>query len=196
MSLWWCVIHPCRFCDLQWLRPAGLYERCKLAVDLKRLKTPTLGYNLLQVRTPAEQLQQFERGRIAGLQEARWTYRRIVTHVGHNVSVVCCCFQQWSMEYSHTCRPGSWWLCSSEAHQEQHIVQAAVVTQNSSREEIQAHVATAVSPRTIGNLLLAAGLRLHVPLARLQQKCQARLLWCCESQLERGMVLCCLQWWE
>ena len=58
---------------------------------------------LRQVHTPVEQLQQFERGRIAGLQEAGWTYRRIATHVGYNVSVVCCYFQQWSMKYSHTC---------------------------------------------------------------------------------------------
>ena len=29
---WW-------FCNLQWLWPAGLYERCKLALELKRLKS-------------------------------------------------------------------------------------------------------------------------------------------------------------
>ena len=42
MSLWWCLIYPWWFCNLQWLRPAGLYERCKLALELKRLKTPAL----------------------------------------------------------------------------------------------------------------------------------------------------------
>ena len=42
MSLW-CLIHPRWFCNLQWLRPAGLYERCKLALELKRLKTPAVG---------------------------------------------------------------------------------------------------------------------------------------------------------
>ena len=42
MSLWWCLIYPWWFCNLQWLRPAGLYERCKLALELKRLKTPVL----------------------------------------------------------------------------------------------------------------------------------------------------------
>ena len=31
-----------QFYNLQWLWPAGLYERCKLALDLKRLKTPGL----------------------------------------------------------------------------------------------------------------------------------------------------------
>ena len=43
MPLWWCLIYPWGFCNLQWLRPAGLYERCKLALELKRLKTPDLG---------------------------------------------------------------------------------------------------------------------------------------------------------
>ena len=38
--LWWCLIYPWWFCNLQWLRPAGWYERCKLALELKRLKTP------------------------------------------------------------------------------------------------------------------------------------------------------------
>ena len=42
MPLWWCLVYPWWFCNLQWLRPAGLYERCKLALELKRLKTPDL----------------------------------------------------------------------------------------------------------------------------------------------------------
>ena len=60
-----------------------------------------------RVCTPAEEFQTFERGRIVGLREAGWTYRRIAARVGHNVSVVCRCFQQWSVERSHTPRPGS-----------------------------------------------------------------------------------------
>ena len=40
MPLWWWLIYPWLFCNLQWLRPAGLYERCKLPLKLKRLKTP------------------------------------------------------------------------------------------------------------------------------------------------------------
>ena len=42
MPLWWCLIYPWWFCNLQWLRPAGLYERCKLALKLNWLKTPGL----------------------------------------------------------------------------------------------------------------------------------------------------------
>ena len=42
--LWWCLIYPLWFYNLQWLRAAGLYEGCKLALELKRLKTPALSY--------------------------------------------------------------------------------------------------------------------------------------------------------
>ena len=59
-----------------------------------------------RVRTPVEQLQPFERGRIVVLREAGCTYRRIAAHEGHNVSVVCRCFQQWSVEHSYACRSG------------------------------------------------------------------------------------------
>ena len=43
ISLWWCLIYPWSFYNLQWLQLAGLYERCKLALELRRLKTPALG---------------------------------------------------------------------------------------------------------------------------------------------------------
>ena len=42
VPLWWCLIYPWWFCNLQWLRPAGFYGRCKLALELKRLKTPDI----------------------------------------------------------------------------------------------------------------------------------------------------------
>ena len=107
-------------------------------------------------------------------------------------SVVCHSFQQWSVEHSYTRRPGSGWPCSIDVRQDQCIVQTAMAARTISREEIQA---PAVSPSTIGNSLLAAGLRSHVPLARLpltSRHCQARLLWCRErSRLESGMALCC-----
>ena len=46
MPLWWCLIYPWWSCNPQWLRPAGLYERCKLALELKRLKTPDLEHGV------------------------------------------------------------------------------------------------------------------------------------------------------
>ena len=118
----------------------------------------TLGYNhappTSSLRTPVEQLQTFERGRIVGLREAGWTYRRIAAHVGRNVSTVCCCFEQWSVEHSHYRRPGSGRLHSTDARQGRRIVRAVVAARTASREEIRARVAPAVSPRTIGKLRL------------------------------------------
>ena len=46
-----------------------------------------------RILTPVEQLQPFGRSCTEGLWEAKWTYRRISANVGHNVSVVCRCFQ-------------------------------------------------------------------------------------------------------
>ena len=120
-----------------------------------------------------------------GLRESGWSYREIAAHVGHNVSVVCGCFQQWSVEHSHTRRPGSGLPSSTYAGQDRRIVHAVVAARTVSREEIRAHVvAPAVSPRTIGNRLLAAGLISRVPLASLSltpRHRQAQLLWCNES---------------
>ena len=66
-----------------------------------------------RVRTPVEQLQPFERGRSVGLLDAGWTFRRITAHVGHDVSVVCRCFQQWSVEHSLTRIQGPGRPCST-----------------------------------------------------------------------------------
>ena len=96
----------------------------------------------------------FERDRIVGMGKAGWTYRRIAAHVGRNVSLVCCCFEQWSMEHSHYRRPGSGRLHSTDASQGRRIVRAVVAARTASREEIRERVAPAVSPRTIGKLRL------------------------------------------
>ena len=134
------------------------------------------------VRIPVEQLQPFERVCTVGIQETGWTYQRIAANVGYNVSVVCRCFQQWSMESSHTRRPCVGWPHSTDIRQDQCIMRAVMAAQTASREEIRAHVAPVVSLRAIGYCLLAAGLRSRVPLARLPltlQHHQAWLLWCC-----------------
>ena len=123
--------------------------------------------SLRGVSTPVEQLEPFQRRCIVGLRVAGWTYRWIAAHVGHYVSVVCRYFQQQSVEHSYTCGQGSGWLHSTDTCQDRHIVQTVVAARTVSREEIRAHVAPAMSPRTIGEHLLAAGLRSRVPLARL-----------------------------
>ena len=87
-----------------------------------------------------------------------------------------------SAEHSHTCRAGSGRLCSTDACQDRCIVWVVVAARTASRDEIRPHVEPAVSPRTIGNCLLAGGLRSREPLVRLPLTPwhrQARLL-CCE----------------
>ena len=74
---------------------------------------------LRRVCTPVIQLQPFARGHIVGLREAGWTYRRIAAHVGHNLSVECRCFQQWSVVHSHSCTPGFGRPCSTDTLCEQ-----------------------------------------------------------------------------
>ena len=74
--------------------------------------------SLRRVRTHVEQLQPFARNRTAGLREAGVTYRRIAAHVGHNVSVVCRCYQQWSVEHSYTRRSDSGLMRSTDARQD------------------------------------------------------------------------------
>ena len=113
---------------------------------------------------PVVAIRPFERRRIVGLREAGWTCRRTAALVGHNV---CRCFQQWSVGHFHTRRPGSVRPRGTDARQDGSIVRAAVAASTASREEIRAHVSPAVSPRIIGNHLLAAGNTLRVPLARI-----------------------------
>ena len=120
-----------------------------------------------RVRTSVEQFQPFERGLIVGLREAKWTNRRMVAHVWQNVSVVCRCFQQLYGKHSYTRRLGSGWPRSTDARQDRRTVQAAMVSRTASREEIRTHVAPAVTPWTVANSQLAAGLRSRVPLVRL-----------------------------
>ena len=62
-------------------------------------------------------IQPFERGGIVGLQEVGWAYRQTAAHVGHSVSMVCCRFQQWSVEHSQT-RSDSGWPHSTDARRD------------------------------------------------------------------------------
>ena len=90
-------------------------------------------------RTPVELLRPFE-GRAFRVAGAEWTYRRIAAHVGHNVLVMCCCFQQLSVEHYHIRIPGFGESRSTDARPDRRIVRAAVAARTASREEIREHV--------------------------------------------------------
>ena len=148
-----------------------------------------------RVHTPVE-LQPFERGRIVGLREAGWSYRRIAAHVGHNVGYRWCvaAFSStlWKIPTPIETR-------STDASQGGLIVGAAVVVQTASREEIRALVAPAVSPRIIGNSLIAADSQITCAsgqaITHHETPSTATLVsW--KSLMESGIALCCLQWRE
>ena len=86
---------------------------------------------LRRVRTPVEQLQPFER-------ETGWTYQRIAAHVGHNVSMACRFFQQWSVKHT----PVDQVLDGRLVHslQDRRIVRAVVAARTTPREEIRTHI--------------------------------------------------------
>ena len=70
---------------------AVVYLRMQTVINVPRCH-PAIDY--LKHPAPVVAIRPLKRGRIVGLRKAGWTYRRIVAHVGHNVSVVFFCFQQ------------------------------------------------------------------------------------------------------
>ena len=72
----------------------------------------------------------------------------------HSISVMCRRFQQWSVKLSHIRRQCSGRPRSTNALQDRCILWADVAAPTAFKEEIRAHVAPAVSPRTIGNFCL------------------------------------------
>ena len=125
-------------------------------------------FSWLEYSTSVEQLQPFERGRIVCLREAGWTYQRIAAHVGHNVSVVCCCFQQWSVEHSHTRTPGSGRPRSTDKSTSTHCASSDGLRPEQHPGKKSRHMLHLLCHQVpFGNRLLASVLRSHIPLARL-----------------------------
>ena len=111
-----------------------------------------------QVRTPVEQLQPFEWGRILDLHETCWMCWRIALHSMSNVGVMCQCVQRWPVEHSHTHRPGSGWLLSIDLGQGRRFVASSGGRPNSIQGRNPDTCCTCCSERTIGNRLLATGM--------------------------------------
>ncbi|GFS61747.1 uncharacterized protein TNCV_2169671 [Trichonephila clavipes] len=60
--------------------------------------------SLRRFRRQYEQMSQFERGRMIGMMEARWSARRVARQLGRSDSVVKRCWDQWIREMSYTRR--------------------------------------------------------------------------------------------
>ena len=152
-----------------------------------------------RVCTPVEQLQPFESGDNVDLREAGWTYQLTAADTGHSVLVVRCCFQQWSVEYSHIRRPGSGWqhttdpvkidtLCEQWWPPEQHPGKKFGHMLHLLCH--QAPLETICLQQDSDHMCLWADYHLHMTPP------STAILVSWKSQLESGMVFCCLQWWE
>ena len=154
--------------------------------EVKRFATFTLGYNHAP---PTSKY-------YCWTTSAIWTGSHF-SPVGSwmDISTDCCiCWAQYiggvSLFSAMVCgkfpRPQTrfWTLRSSYSRQDRLNVRAVVATRTAYRDGIRPHFAPAVSPRTIWNRLVEAGLRSRVPVARLPltpRHRQARLLGCREG---------------
>lgn len=143
-------------------------------------------------RVHFQQLSDFERGRLVGLREAGWSYRRIAEQIGREVSVVVRWWRRWSEQHCHTRRRGTGAHRRTDERTDRRVRRTALSSRTSTASQIRASVAPEVTVRTIRNRLLEAGLRARVPLAcvpltpahrreRLQW-CRQRLHWRTEWQ--------------
>ncbi|GFV89897.1 HTH_Tnp_Tc3_2 domain-containing protein [Trichonephila clavipes] len=95
--------------------------------------------SLLHFGRQYEHLSQFERGRIIGLMEARWTARRVARQLSLSDCVVRRCWDQWIREMSFTRRLGSG-RPRQTIRREDHIVRNSLVQPTASSVVIQAQV--------------------------------------------------------
>ncbi|GFV85781.1 transposable element Tcb2 transposase [Trichonephila clavipes] len=126
---------------------------------------------LRHFRRQYEQLPQFEKGRIIGMMEARWSARRVARQLGHSDCVVRRCWDQWIREMSFTRRPDSGRPRQISRRENHHIVRNAHVQPTTSSTAIQVQVVPSLvdpgSSRTI---------RMHLVEGHLGSRCPLRML--------------------
>ncbi|GFV53826.1 transposable element Tcb2 transposase [Trichonephila clavipes] len=141
---------------------------------------------LRRFRGRYEQLSQFDRGRIIGTMEARWSARRVVRQLGRSDCVVRRCWDQWIREKSFTRSPGSGRPRQTSRREDRHIVRNARVQPTVSSAAIQAQVGPSLKPpvssRTIRRRLSEGYLGSRRPLHALPLTPSYRHL--------------CLVWWR
>ncbi|GBN63918.1 hypothetical protein AVEN_135855-1 [Araneus ventricosus] len=138
-------------------------------------------------RSHYQQLTDFERGRVVGLREGRFSFRDTAKRLGRNVSTAHDYCQQWSREGTASRRPGSGRPRGTTEREDRRIRRMAVAHRTVSAAEIRAAFGTTVTQRTVTNLLLQGQLRARRPVAcipltpnhfRLRRGwCQARVHW-------------------
>ena len=144
-----------------------------------------------RVRQQFQQLDVFERGRIVGMREAGWSFRRIARHTGRADITIARCWRQWIEEGTHTRHAGSGRPPRTTGRENRRIVRHARITPTATIANIQRAVVPSlqhpVSASTLGRRLHNAGLHARRPLRRLPltpiqrrhrlQWCRDRLTW-------------------
>ena len=138
-----------------------------------------------RVRQQFAQLDAFERGRIIGMREAGWTFRRIARHTGRADVTVARCWRQWIEEGTHTRQAGSGRPAVTTRRANRRIVRQARSNPTATIADIQRAVLPSlqhpVSASTIARRLHDTGLHARRPLRRLPltpQQRRHRLHWC------------------
>ncbi|KAJ8866766.1 hypothetical protein PR048_032627 [Dryococelus australis] len=94
-------------------------------------------------------MQLTERGRIVGLREAGWSFRRISQRVGREVSAVHHWWCRWSEDGAHARQPGSGRQRHTDSCLDRRIRRAAISDRKATGAQIRATVALRVSARNI-----------------------------------------------
>lgn len=118
-----------------------------------------------------KQLTEFERGRIIGLREGRFSYRAIAARMQRNSSTVMRVWKQWTDKHRTTRKTGTGRQKVTSERDDRHLLRMAVNDRTASSRQLAAHWSTAtgvqLSASSIRRRLLRRGLRARVPLYRI-----------------------------
>ncbi|KFM62726.1 Transposable element Tc1 transposase, partial [Stegodyphus mimosarum] len=126
-----------------------------------------------------EQMSEFERGRIVGLKEVGWSYRRIARYLSRSDATIRRCWQEWVNcgRIQRQERSGR----ETTEGEDRAIVRAALTAPDASLSSIVRANSAPMTTRTIHRRLTEKGLRSQRPLRQLpltSVQRQARLQWC------------------
>ncbi|KFM65011.1 Transposable element Tc3 transposase, partial [Stegodyphus mimosarum] len=132
----------------------------------------------MQMHERYAQMLEFERGRVIGLKEAGWSYRRIARYLRRNDATIRRYWQEW-VNHGRTQRQEGRGRSREKTEREDGaIVRAALAASDASLSSIVRATSASVTARTIHRRLTERGLRSRrrLPLTSVQR--QVRLQWC------------------
>lgn len=122
-------------------------------------------------RKPYQQLTEFVRGRIVGMREGGFSYRKIAARTQCNATTVMRVWKKWTEENQTRRKPGSGARNSTTARDDRHLIRMAVTDRTASSRVLAQRWSTAtgvlLSSSTVRRRLLQHELRARVPLRRI-----------------------------